>query len=55
MKRFIGNAIAVISFLFLLWIVASWINILAHNNPYSGDQKYAPNNIFVILTKECEK
>jgi len=55
MKKFIGNTIAIISFLFLLWVCVSWINVLAHNDPHRGDQKYAPGNVFVVMTKGYEK
>ena len=48
MKKNIGNAITVISFLFILWIFASWANVLAHN---MTDQKFASNNFFVIITE----
>lgn len=51
MKKFIGNTIVIISFLFLLWVCVSWINVLAHNDPHRGDQKYAPGNVFVVMTK----
>lgn len=48
MKKVIENTIIVISFLFFLWIFASWANVLAHN---MTDQKFAPNNFFVIITE----
>lgn len=54
LTRAIGNAITIISFLFILWIVASWMNVLAHNDPWKGDRKYAPNNAFVVLEQICK-
>lgn len=54
LTRAIGNVITIISFLFILWIVASWMNVLAHNDPWRGSGKYAPNNAFVVLEKICK-
>ena len=54
-KRFAENTIAVISFLFILWVCASWINVLAHNDPDRGDRKYAPNNVFVMMDEKISK
>lgn len=48
MKKVIGSTITIVSFLFILWIFASWANVLAHN---MTDQKFAPNNFFVIITE----
>lgn len=49
--RITGNLITILSILFLIWIIASWMNVLAHNDPWRGDKKYAPNNAFVMLEK----
>lgn len=51
MKKFIGNTIAILSFLFLLWMCVSWVDVLAHNDPWKGNQKYEPNNVFTMMVK----
>lgn len=45
------NVIIVACILFEIWIAASWMNVLAHNDPWNGDKKYAPNNAFVLIER----
>lgn len=49
--KVVGNIIVVVCILFEIWIAASWMNVLAHNDPWRGDKKYAPNNIFVLIER----
>lgn len=35
----------------IMWILASWIDVLMHNDPLTGDRRYNPANAFVIMTE----
>lgn len=50
-QKVAGNVIIVVCILFEIWIAASWMNVLAHNDPWRGDKKYAPNNAFVLIER----
>lgn len=50
MKKKIGNLIAILGVVFAVWIIASWININNHNNPFEEDyQQYASWNYFTLI------
>lgn len=46
------NLILMLAVMFLLWILASWIDIVAHNDPWRGSHEYMPGNAFVLLTQK---
>ena len=56
MKKLILNAtknlILILTVVFFLWILVSWIDIVAHNDPWTGSHEYMPGNAFVLLTQE---
>lgn len=35
----------------VMWFVASWMNVLAHNDPFDGDYRYAPWNVITLTTE----
>ena len=35
----------------IVWILASWIDVLMHNDPLTGDHDYMPANAFVLMTQ----
>ena len=47
------SVITIMCIAFVMWIVASWVNINQHNNPMQEDYKnYAKWNIFEVLNVE---
>lgn len=45
------NLCAVIGVLLIAWLLVSWVDVLGHNDPVTGDKKYMPGNAFVIMTR----
>lgn len=45
------NLILILVALFLLWVLVSWFDIVAHNDPWRGSHEYMPGNVFVLLTQ----
>lgn len=39
------------TFMVMIWFILSWMDVLAHNDPFNGDEKYNKLNMFTIL---CE-
>lgn len=33
----------------LAWLVVSWVDVLMHNDPITGDKQYIPGNAIVML------
>ena len=48
------NLILILTVLFLLWILVSWIDIVAHNDPWRGSHEYMPGNAFSVLVHEYD-
>ena len=49
MKKFLSIAVTVISCAFLLWVGASWVDIIADNT--EPNPVHRTDNIFVFLTQ----
>lgn len=49
MKKLICNLCGMICIIGVLWIIISWIDVLNHNDPYFGNHKYNPYNVFVLM------
>ena len=48
--KILENVMTIVSIAFVVWIVASWVNINQHNNPMEEDYKdYAKWNMFEIV------
>lgn len=43
------NLILILTVLFLLWILISWFDIVAHNDPWRNSHEYMPGNAFSVL------
>lgn len=43
------NLILILTVLFLLWILISWFDIVAHNDPWRRSHEYMPGNAFSVL------
>lgn len=50
-KKIISNVFCIIFALIMLWFLASWIDVLMHNDPVHGDYAYAPWNFFMRVLK----
>ena len=35
----------------IVWMLASWIDVLMHNDPLTGNRGYMPANAFVVMTQ----
>ena len=51
MKTFIASTITVIAVALMLWILISWMDVLMHNDPWTGDRQYHNWNAFMLLTE----
>lgn len=48
------NLILILTVVFLLWILISWFDIVAHNDPWRGSHEYMPGNAFSVLVHEYD-
>lgn len=48
------NLILILTVLFLLWILISWFDIVAHNDPWRSSHEYMPGNAFSVLVHEYD-
>lgn len=48
------NLILILTVLFLLWILISWFDIVAHNDPWRNSHEYMPGNAFSVLVHEYD-
>lgn len=46
-----AELITIISLLFILWILVSWADVVAHNDPVTGSAKYSRGNAIVLFTE----
>lgn len=55
MKKIIFNTtkhlILILAVMFVLWVLVSWIDAVAHND-LAGSHEYMPCNAFVLLTQD---
>ena len=48
--KILENVMTIVSIVFVVWIVASWVDTNQHNNPMEEDYKdYAKWNMFEIV------
>ena len=51
--KILENVMTIVSIAFVVWIVASWVNINQHNSPMQEDYRnYAKWNIFEVFNVE---
>ena len=41
--------VGAIGIMIIVWLVLSWVDVLAHNDPFNGDYSYSPVNLFVLI------
>ena len=51
MKQFFIDVGIFLWLLFCIWIVVSWVDVLMHNDPITGDKQYMPGNAIVMITE----
>ena len=48
--KIIEKVAAVVFTLFVLWVLLSWVDVVAHNDPYANEQPHTWN-CFVLMTE----
>ena len=48
-KRFIKCVCWSVCIAALMWLLVSWIDVLLHNDPVTGDKSYWKGNAFVLM------
>lgn len=54
LKRFFSEAITLAAFALIGWLAVSWVDILLHNNPITGDAAYWRGNAIVMMINLAE-
>ena len=47
--RAISDVLAIMAAAVLLWILLSWVDVLSHNDPLTGDFSYSPFNLICVI------
>lgn len=50
----VEKCLTVITIIFVLWVLVSWVDVINHNNPVDQDGMPADWNTFVLLTNVLE-
>lgn len=45
----LGEILSLIVFVLICWLAVSWVDVLLHNDPITGDKQYMPGNAIVIM------
>ena len=53
-KNLIRNAFAAAGVVLLIWLTISWVDVLMHNDPITGDAAYWRGNAIVMMTELME-
>ena len=54
LKNLVGAVLIAASIAILAWLVISWVDVLMHNDPITGDKQYMPGNAIVMITELVE-
>ena len=49
LKHLISTILIAASIAILIWLVVSWVDVLMHNDPITGDKQYMPGNAIVMM------
>jgi len=52
MSKSILNVLTMAAATVLLWILLSWVDVLCHNDPLTGDFNYHPLNLICVIEEE---
>ena len=50
-KFILRFVIYTVCILLMVWMLVSWVDVLMHNDPITGDHVFLPINAFVIITQ----
>lgn len=48
-KKLLSAILIATSIAILIWLAVSWIDVLMHNDPITGDKQYMPGNAIVMM------
>ena len=48
-KKLLSAILIATSIDILIWLAVSWIDVLMHNDPITGDKQYMPGNAIVMM------
>lgn len=51
LKHLVGAILIADSIAILIWLVVSWVDVLMHNDPITGDAAYWRGNAIVMMTE----
>ena len=54
LKNLVSAILIAASIAILIWLVVSWVDVLMHNDPITGDKQYMPGNAIVLITELAE-
>lgn len=54
LKNLVSAILIAASIAILAWLAVSWIDVLMHNDPITGDKQYMPGNAIVLITELAE-
>ena len=54
LKNLVSTILITASIAILAWLAVSWIDVLMHNDPITGDKQYMPYNAIVLITELAE-
>lgn len=54
LKHLVSAILIAASIAILAWLVVSWVDVLMHNDPITGDKQYMPGNAIVMITELAE-
>lgn len=54
LKHLVSTILIAASIAMAGWLIVSWIDILLHNDPITGDKQYMPGNAIVLITELAE-
>ena len=49
LKNLASAILIAASIAILAWLAVSWIDVLMHNDPITGDKQYMPGNAIVMM------
>lgn len=54
MGKHIYSTMIVLGIVLFVWLFASWVDVITHNDPFTGDHKYQTWNAIVVFTEVAE-
>ena len=54
LKNLVSAILIAASIAILIWLVVSWVDVLMHNDPITGDKQYMPGNVIVMMVELAE-